>query len=158
MFTSTFLRKNPLTRQTRHTFNRSRANLNGPIRNTFIVFCWNQSETILLQGSQSSCFLSSTCAEELWVEIVLRVEQQLAIWDTLYVSIMNRFSCYLYLIYYLIWEQDGFVFLAFAEILQVPLRVLSGSMWHNLSLVSVIFIFYVAFLYRGGRRAFNIPC
>ena len=50
MFTSTFLRKNPLTRQTRHTFNRSRANLNGPIRNTFIVFCWNQSETILLQG------------------------------------------------------------------------------------------------------------
>ena len=51
VFTSTFLRKNPLTRQTRHTFNRSRANLNGPIRNTFIVFCWNQSETILLQGS-----------------------------------------------------------------------------------------------------------
>ena len=39
VFTSTFLRKNPLTRQTRHTFNRSRANLNGPIRNTFIVFC-----------------------------------------------------------------------------------------------------------------------
>ena len=33
------------------------------------------------------------------------------------VSFMNRFSCYLYLIYYLIWEQDGFVFLAFAEIL-----------------------------------------
>ena len=51
MFTSTFLGKNPLTRQTRRTFNRSRANLNGPIRNTFIVFCWNQSETILLQGS-----------------------------------------------------------------------------------------------------------
>ena len=37
--------------------------------------------------------------------------------DALYVSIMNRFSSYLYLIYYLIWEQDGFVFLAFAEIL-----------------------------------------
>ena len=51
VFTSTFLGKNPLTRQTRRTFNRSRANLNGPIRNTFIVFCWNQSETILLQGS-----------------------------------------------------------------------------------------------------------
>ena len=36
------------------TFNRSRANLNGSIRNTFIVFliCWNQSETILLQGSR----------------------------------------------------------------------------------------------------------
>ena len=31
VFTSTFLRKNPLTRQTRNTFNRSRANLNGPI-------------------------------------------------------------------------------------------------------------------------------
>ena len=51
MFTSTFLGKNPLTRQTRRTFNRSRANLNGPIRYTFIVFCLNQSETILLQGS-----------------------------------------------------------------------------------------------------------
>ena len=51
VFTSTFLGKNPLTRQTRRTFNRSRANLNRPIRNTFIVFCWNQSETILLQGS-----------------------------------------------------------------------------------------------------------
>ena len=51
MFTSTFLGKNPLTSQTRRTFNRSRANLNGPIRNTFIVFCWNESETILLQGS-----------------------------------------------------------------------------------------------------------
>ena len=31
VFTSTFLRKNPLTRQTRNTFNRSRANFNGPI-------------------------------------------------------------------------------------------------------------------------------
>ena len=51
VFTSTFLGKNPLTRQTRRTFNRSRANMNAPIRNTFIVFCWNQSETILLQGS-----------------------------------------------------------------------------------------------------------
>ena len=39
LFTSTILRENPLTPQTRHTFNRSRANLNGPIRNTFIVFC-----------------------------------------------------------------------------------------------------------------------
>ena len=37
VFTSTFLGKNPLTRQTRRTFNRSRANLNGPIRNTFNV-------------------------------------------------------------------------------------------------------------------------
>ena len=51
VFTSTFLGKNPLTRQTRRTFNRSSANMNGPIRNTFLVFCWNQSETILLQGS-----------------------------------------------------------------------------------------------------------
>ena len=51
MFTLTFLGKNPLTRQTRRTCNRSRANLNGPIRNTFIVFCWNQSQTILFQGS-----------------------------------------------------------------------------------------------------------
>ena len=31
--------KNPLTRQTRCTFNRSRVNFNGPIRNTFIVVC-----------------------------------------------------------------------------------------------------------------------
>ena len=55
VFTSTwFLGKNPLTRQTRGTFNCSRANLNGPIGNTFIVFCWNQSETILLQGSPQS--------------------------------------------------------------------------------------------------------
>ena len=67
------------------------------------------------------------------------------------------FSSYLYLIYYLIWEQDGFVFLAFAEISEVPLRVLSGSMRHNLSLVSVIFIFYVAFLYRGDMRVLNFP-
>jgi len=45
VFTSTFLGKNPLTRQTRRTFTRSRANLNGKVRNTFIVFfCWNQSE------------------------------------------------------------------------------------------------------------------
>ena len=70
-------------------------------------------------------------------------------------SIMNRFSSYLYLIYYLICEQDGFVFLAFAEISEVTLRVLSGSMRHNLSLVSVIFIFYVAFLHLGGMRVFN---
>ena len=51
-FTSTPLGEKPLTRQTRHTFKCSRANLNGPIRYTFIVFCSNQSETILLQGSQ----------------------------------------------------------------------------------------------------------
>ena len=51
VFTSTFLAKNPLTRQTRRTSNRFRASLNGAIRNTFVVFCWNQSETILLQGS-----------------------------------------------------------------------------------------------------------
>ena len=42
--------KNPLTRQTRRTFNGSRANLNRPIRNTFIVFCRNQSETNLAPG------------------------------------------------------------------------------------------------------------
>ena len=72
MFTSTFLGKNPLTSQTHHTFNRSRANLNGPISNTFIVFCWNKSETILLQGSPELLIaLSSTCAEVLWVEIGL---------------------------------------------------------------------------------------
>ena len=46
-----FLGKNLLTRQARRTFNRCRENLNGPIRNTFIIFCWNQWETILLQGS-----------------------------------------------------------------------------------------------------------
>ena len=33
VFTSTILRENPLT--PRHTFNRSRANSNGPIRNTY---------------------------------------------------------------------------------------------------------------------------
>ena len=72
MFTSTFLGKNPLTSQTHHTFNCSRANLNGPISNTFIVFCWNKSETILLQGSPELLIaLSSTCAEVLWVEIGL---------------------------------------------------------------------------------------
>ena len=72
MFTSTFLGKNPLTSQTHHTFNCSRANLNGPISNTFIVFCWNKSETILLQGSPELLVaLSSTCAEVLWVEIGL---------------------------------------------------------------------------------------
>ena len=48
VFTSTFLEKNLLTRR---MFNRSRPNLNGPIRNTLIVFYWNQSETIFLQGS-----------------------------------------------------------------------------------------------------------
>ena len=41
----------------------------------------------------------------------------------------------------LLWEQDGFVFLAFAEShIKIPLRVLSGSKRHNLSLVSVIFV------------------
>ena len=44
---STFPGKNRLTHQTCFTFTRSRANLNGPIRNTFIVFNWNQSETVL---------------------------------------------------------------------------------------------------------------
>ena len=35
-----------------------------------IVFCWNQSETILLQAvPQSSWSLSTTCTEELWVKI-----------------------------------------------------------------------------------------
>ena len=69
--TSPFLGKNrPLTSQIRGTFKRSRANLNRPIRNTFIVFCWNESETILLQRSPELLIsLSSTCAEELWVEI-----------------------------------------------------------------------------------------
>ena len=72
MFTSTFLGKNPLTSQTHHTFNCSCANLNGPISNTFIVFCWNKSETILPQGSPELLIaLSSTCAEVLWVEIGL---------------------------------------------------------------------------------------
>ena len=37
--TPTLLGNNPLTRQTHRTFNCSRANLNGPVRNTFIVFC-----------------------------------------------------------------------------------------------------------------------
>ena len=69
VFASTFLGKNLLTRQTRCTFNRSRANLNGPIRNTFLVFRWNQSETILLQGSPELWSVSPTCAEEPWVEI-----------------------------------------------------------------------------------------
>ena len=64
----TFLREKPVhTLDTPHAFNHSRENLNGPIRNTFMVFCWNQSETILLQNSPWS--LSFTCAEELWVEI-----------------------------------------------------------------------------------------
>ena len=63
---------NPLKCQTRRTFNRSRANLNGPIRNTFIVFCWNQSETILLHGFPTALDLSSTCAKELSVEIDLK--------------------------------------------------------------------------------------
>ena len=72
MFNSTCLGKNSLTRQTRRTFNRSRAILNGPIRNTFIVFCWNQSETILLHGFPRALDLSSTCAKELWVEIDLK--------------------------------------------------------------------------------------
>ena len=39
VFTSIFLGKNPITSQTRRTFNRSRANLNGPIRTTFL-FCF----------------------------------------------------------------------------------------------------------------------
>ena len=65
-------RENPLTCQTHRTFNRSRANLNGPIRNIFIVFCWNQSETILLHGFPRALDLSSTCAKELWVEIDLK--------------------------------------------------------------------------------------
>ena len=62
VFTSTFQGKNPRTHQTRRrTFNYSRANLNGPIRNTLIFFCRNPS----LQGSPEHLI----CAEELWVEI-----------------------------------------------------------------------------------------
>ena len=42
----------------------------------------------------------------------------------------------------LLCEQDGFVFLAFAEIFYVPLRVLSGSKRHNFSLVLIIFMWF----------------
>ena len=54
--------------------------------------------------------------------------QKIIYFDLLYLSFPGSLGCivcqhykslssYLYLIYYLIWEQDGFVFLAYAEIL-----------------------------------------
>ena len=41
-------------------------NVNGPIRNTFIVLYWNQSEKVLLQGSSKLFPSRPSCAEELW--------------------------------------------------------------------------------------------
>ena len=56
-----------------HTFTRSRANLIGPLRNTFIVYClfvslfhWNQSEAALFQGSPELFPPWPTCAKEFW--------------------------------------------------------------------------------------------
>ena len=42
----------PLTRQTCRTFTRSRANLNGPIRNALIIFFLKPIREILFQGSR----------------------------------------------------------------------------------------------------------
>ena len=64
VFTSTCLGKNPLTRQTRRTFNRSRSNLNRTIRNTFIIFCRNQLETILAPGFPRALDLSPLHAQK----------------------------------------------------------------------------------------------
>ena len=86
VFTSTFLGKTPLTRQTRSTFNRSRANLNGPIRNTFFFAETNQRQSCS-RVLQSSWSLSSTCAEELWVEIVRR-----CVLKTMYNKTIMRFG------------------------------------------------------------------
>lgn len=59
-------REKPTTHQTHRMFNRSCANLNGPMRNSFIVFCWSQSETILLQGSlELLIFLLDMCRRAL---------------------------------------------------------------------------------------------
>ena len=56
VFTLTFLEENPLTRQTRHTFTRSRANLNGPIRKLFLLFCTetNQRQSCCRDPQSSS--------------------------------------------------------------------------------------------------------
>ena len=79
MFTLTFLGKNPLTRQTRRTFNRPRANSNGPIRNTIFFAETNQRQSCSMVP-QSSWSLSSTCTGELWVEIVRQREMTQQSW------------------------------------------------------------------------------
>ena len=58
-----------LTRLRASTFNRSRRNLNGPIRNTFIDFPETSQTQSCPRVPQSSLTLSYTCAEKLWVEI-----------------------------------------------------------------------------------------
>ena len=64
VFPSTFLGRNPLTRQTRRKFNRSRANLNGPIRNTFIVFLLKPIRDNLAPGFPRALNLSPLNAQK----------------------------------------------------------------------------------------------
>ena len=64
VFTWTFLGKNPLTRQTRRTFNRSRANLNGPIRNTFYCFLMKPIRDNLAPGIPRALDLSPRHAQK----------------------------------------------------------------------------------------------
>ena len=56
--------KNPLTRQTCRVFNRSRANLNGPIRNTFIVFLLKPIRDNLAPGFPRALDLSPLHAQK----------------------------------------------------------------------------------------------
>ena len=58
------LGKNPLTRKTRRTFNRSRANLNGPIRNIFIVFLLKPIRDNLAPGFPRPLVLSPLHAQK----------------------------------------------------------------------------------------------
>ena len=55
----------PLTRQTRRTFTRCRTNVDGSIRNLFIVFCWNRSRDNLVPGFPRTLHPWPSCAE-LW--------------------------------------------------------------------------------------------
>ena len=56
----------PLTREIGRTFTRCRANLDGPVRNTFIVFCWNPSRDNLAPGFPRALHPWPSCAEEPW--------------------------------------------------------------------------------------------
>ena len=79
------------------------------------------------------------CWGELWSLLAVTCE------SAIYIS---RFPCYPYFTVYLIWEQDGFAFLAFAKILYIVSSALQVERQRATCIV-FSFCFIHAFLYSG---------
>ena len=102
---------------------------------TFLCYSRNVLFTDYMQLVDSLCSFH----DQFWSFVSLLVPTGVRIHCISAVKIASRVTYNWYVL--LLWEQDGFVFLAFAEShIKIPLRVLSGSKRHNLSLVWVIFV------------------